>query len=139
MFFLNSKEYWPCIFFENKHTLFISTLEIPSNGLFQKISTSPLWTTLNWVPKNFRTSKKDSCSFHKIPESADSKSGGIPEFHKNFYCFPGIPVKIYKILVKVMDFQSYLLSISYRISMGGCVDIFWNSPITHKIWIMHTS
>ena len=31
-----------------------------------------------------------------------------------------------------MDFQSYSLGISYRISIvvhRGCVDIFWNSPI----------
>ena len=31
-----------------------------------------------------------------------------------------------------MDFQSYSLSISYRISSvvhGGCVDIFWNNPL----------
>ena len=34
------------------------------NGLFQKISTTPPppWTTLNWVPKNFRISKKGSSS-----------------------------------------------------------------------------
>ena len=34
----------------------------------------PLWTTLNWVTKNFRISKKDNCSFCRIPEPADSKS-----------------------------------------------------------------
>ena len=46
--------------------------------------------------------------------------------------FPGIPVKIYKILGKFLDFQSYSLSISYRISNvvhRGGVDIFWNSPM----------
>ena len=43
--------------------------------------------------------------------------------------FPGIPVKIYKILGKFMDFQSHSLGNSYRISNvfhGVCVDIFWN-------------
>ena len=34
----------------------------------------PPWTTPNWVPKNFRISKKDNCSFCRIPEPADSKS-----------------------------------------------------------------
>ena len=47
--------------------------------------------------------------------------------------FPGIPVKIYKILGKFMDFQSCLMSISSMISNavhgGVCVDIFWNSPL----------
>ena len=33
-------------------------------GLFQKISTPHLWTTLNWVPKNFRISKKDSTAVY---------------------------------------------------------------------------
>ena len=41
----------------------------------------PPWTTLNWVPKNFRISKNDNCSLCRIPEPADSKSWGIPEFH----------------------------------------------------------
>ena len=27
----------------------------------------PLWTTLNWVPKNFRISKKDSSCLSRIP------------------------------------------------------------------------
>ena len=35
---------------------------------------TPLWTTRNWVLKNFRISKKENCSFCKIPEAADSKS-----------------------------------------------------------------
>ena len=47
---------------------------VGSNGLFQKISTPPPWTTLNWVPKNFRISKNDNCSLCRIPEPADSKS-----------------------------------------------------------------
>ena len=34
----------------------------------------PPWTTLNWVPKNFRISKNDNCSLCRIPEPADSKS-----------------------------------------------------------------
>ena len=47
--------------------------------------------------------------------------------------FPGIPVKIYKILRKVVDFQLYSLSISYRISnvLHGGVRIF--SGIAHSI------
>ena len=77
----------------------------------------PKWTTLNWVPKHFRISKKDNCSFCRIPEPANSKFEGIPEFRKNLNGFPGIPVKIYKILGKFVDFQSYSLSISYRISI----------------------
>ena len=54
--------------------------------------------------------------FCRIPEPADSKSWRIPEFRQNLNGFPGIPVKIYKILKKFVDFQSYSLSISYRIS-----------------------
>ena len=49
----------------------------------------------------------------------------------------GIPVKIHKILEILVDFQSYSLSISYRISSvvhGGCVDIFWNSPLLNIDW-----
>ena len=67
-------------------------------GLFQKISTPPppLWTTLNWVPKTFRISKKDNCSFCRIPKPADGKFRGIPEFRKNLNGFLGIPVKMYK-------------------------------------------
>ena len=68
------------------------------------------------VPKNFRISKKDNCSFCRIPEPTNSKSWGIPEFRKNLNGFPGIPVKIYKILGKFVDFQSYSLSIFYWIS-----------------------
>ena len=51
---------------------------------------------------------------------------------QKFEWFPGIPVKIYKILGIFVDFQSCSLSISYRIPNvvhGVCVDIFWNSPI----------
>ena len=84
----------------------------------------PLWTTLNWVPRNFRISKKD-----KNP--ADSKSLGIPEFCKILNGFAGIPIKIHKILGEFMEFESRSPSIYYRISNvvhGGCVDIFWNSP-----------
>ena len=84
----------------------------------------PPWTTPNLVPKNFRISKKDNCSFCIIPEATDFKSWRIPEFRKNFNGFPGIPVKIYKILGIFVDFHSYSLSISYRISNvvhGVCV------------------
>ena len=35
---------------------------------------TPLWTTLTWATKNFRISKKDNCSFCRIPEPADSKA-----------------------------------------------------------------
>ena len=55
------------------------------------------WTTLNWVPKNFRICKKDSSSLCRIPNPADSKYLGIPEFCKTLNEFPGIPVKIPKI------------------------------------------
>ena len=92
-------------------------------GLFQKISTLPLWTTLNWVLTNFRISKNDNSSFCRIPNVADSK-------------YWGIPVKIHKILEKFMDFQSTSLSIFYRISNvvngRGGLDIFWNSPLLSK-------
>ena len=73
--------------------------------------------------------------FCRIPEPADSRSWRIPEFRQNLNGFPGIPVKIYKNLKKFVDFQSYSLSISYRISnvvhggRGGGGDIFGNSPI----------
>ena len=77
---------------------FLCYWAIPEN-----IHPLPLWTTPNWVPKNFRISKKDNCSFCRIPEPADSKSWGIPEFCKNLNGFPGIPVKIYKILGKFLD------------------------------------
>ena len=87
----------------------------------------PLWTTLNWVLKNFRISKNNSSRFFRIPNLADSKDWGIPEFCKTFNDFGGIPVKIHNILGKFMDFQSSLLSIFYRISnvvRGVCVWIF---------------
>ena len=113
-------------------TAFFFNLEpLKSIGLFQKIS-SPPWMKLNWVPKNFRISKKDNSSFCRIPNAAHSKSWGIPEFCKILNGFPGIPVKIHKIFGKFMDFQSGSLSIYYRISdvvHQMCVDIFWNSPL----------
>ena len=96
-------------------------------GLFQKISTPPPpppWTTLNWVPKFLRISKKDSGSLCRIPNRADSNSWGIPEFCKILNGFPGIPVKIHKILGKFLESQSGSPSIYYRISnvvhRGGC-------------------
>ena len=98
-----------------------------SNGLFQKISTHPLWTTPNWVLKNFRISKNNSNSFCRIPHLADSSSWGITELWNREF-----PVKIHKMLGTFMDFQSCSPSIFYKISSvvhGGCVDIFLNSPI----------
>ena len=46
-----------------------------------KITHTPLWMTLNRVPKKFRISKNDS-RLCRIPKPADSKSWGIPEFCK---------------------------------------------------------
>ena len=88
----------------------------------------PPWMTLNWVLKNFRIFKNDSGSFCRIPNLADFKYWGIPEFCKTLNDFREIP----KILGKFMDFQSSSLSIFYRISNdvhGRCVDIFWNTPL----------
>ena len=85
-------------------------------GLFQKVSTTSPWTTLNWVLKIFRISKSDSSSFCRIPNLAGCKSWGIPEFCNTLNGFRGIPVKIDKISVKFRDFQSYSPSIFYRIS-----------------------
>ena len=76
----------------------------------------PLWTTPNWVLKNFRISKNDSSSFCRIPNLSDSKFYGIPEYCKILNGFRGIRVKIHKILGKFMDFQSCSTSILYRIS-----------------------
>ena len=101
-------------------------------GLFQKISISILWTTPNWVPKNFRISNKDRCILCRIPYPADSTSWGIPEFWKILNGFSGIPIKIHKRLGKFMEFQSGSMSIYYRISnvvYGMCVWIF--SGIAH--------
>ena len=75
-------------------------------GLFQKISTPPLWTTVNGASKNFRISKKYSGSLCRIPYPADSKSWGIPEVRNSLNGFPGIPVKIDKILRIFIEFQS---------------------------------
>ena len=66
--------------------------------------------------QNFRTTKKDSSSLCKISNPADSNSWGIPEFCKILNGFPGIPVKIHKILGTFMEFQSGSPSIYYRIS-----------------------
>ena len=92
----------------------------------------PRWTTQNWVPRNFRISKKDNCSFCRIPEPADSKPGGIPEFRKNLNGFPEIPAKIYKILGEICGFpviltEHFLQDFRCRPWWGG--DIFWNSPM----------
>ena len=95
-------------------------------GLFPKISTTRLRTTLNWVLKNFRISNNDSNSFCRIPNLAGSKSWGIQEFCNALTGFRGIPVKIHKIWRKFKDFQSCSLSIFYRISyvVHGGVWIF---------------
>ena len=61
---------------------------------------SPLWTTLKWVPTNFRISKNDSSRLCRIPKPSDSKSWGILEFCETLNCFHGIPVTIYKIQAK---------------------------------------
>ena len=100
-------------------------------GLFQKISTH-LWTTLNWVPKNFTISTRDSSSLCRIPNPADSESWGIPEFCKIFNGFLGISVKINKILGKFMGFQlgSPSISTGFPMSSMGCVWIF--SGIAHS-------
>ena len=67
---------------------------------------TPLWTTLNWVPKNFRISKNDSSSLCRIPNLTHSNSWGIVKFCKSLKGFAGIPIKIHKILDKFMEFQS---------------------------------
>ena len=82
-------------------------------GLLRKISTTLLWMTLNWVPKNFRISKKDSSSLCRILNPADSESWGIPKFCKTLNSFSGILVKIHKILGNSSNSS---LSIYYRIS-----------------------
>ena len=38
-----------------------------------------------------------------------------------------------------MDFQSYSLSISYSMSIGGCVDIFWNSSVQNGLPVIVVS
>ena len=108
-------------------------------GYSRKYPPPSLWTTLNWVPRNFRISKKDNSSFCRIPSSAHSKSWGFPEFCKTLNRFLGIPVKIHKIWGKFMDFQSGSPSIYYRTSNDihhggrGGGDIFWNSPIKFQL------
>ena len=104
-------------------------LAIPEN-----IHTPPM-DDIELGTQNFRISKKGSSSLCRIPNPADSKSCGIPEFCKTLNEFPGIPVKIPKIGGgggEFMEFQSGSPSIYYRISNvvhWGCVDIFWNSPL----------
>ena len=82
----------------------------------ENIHTPSIWTTLNWVAKNFRISKKDSSNLCRIPNAANSKSWGVPQFCKILNGFAGIPIKIHKILAKFMEFQSGSPSIYYRIS-----------------------
>ena len=59
--------------------------------LFQEISIC-LWTTLIWVPKWFRISKKNNSSLCRISNGLNG--------------FPGILVKIHKMLEKLTEFQS---------------------------------
>ena len=70
--------------FNVKHVVLHREQKFGPDGLFQKIPTPPSspWTTLNWVPKNFEISKKDSSSLCRIPNPANSNSWGIPEFCK---------------------------------------------------------
>ena len=96
---------------------------VPRNFRISKKDNSSLYripnpadTTLNQVPRNFRISKKDNSSLYRIPNPAESKSLGIPEFYKILNGFAGIPIKIHKILGKFMEFQSSSPSIYYRIS-----------------------
>ena len=100
-------------------------------GLFQKISTTPQWTILNWVLKNFRISKNDSSSFCRISNLADSKSWGTPEFCNTSNDFRGIPVKIHKIWRKFMDFQSCSLSIFTGFPMSSMGGVWIFSGIAH--------
>ena len=79
-------------------------------GLFQKISTPPIWATLNWVLKNFRISKKGSSSLCGIPNPADSNSWGNSRILQNFarFCWNSDQDsqnvrKIHGILVKLTD------------------------------------
>ena len=102
-------------------------------GSSRKYIHPPPMDNINWVPKNFRISKKDRSILCRIPDPADSKSWGIPEFKKIFNGFAGIPIKTHKILGKFMEFQSGSPSIYYRISnvVHGGVWIFFG--IAHLI------
>ena len=76
--------------------------------------------------------QKDWSILCRIPNPADSKSWGFPEFWKILNGVGGIPIKIHKIQGEFMEFQSGSPSIYCRISNvvhGVCVDIFWTSPI----------
>ena len=68
-------------------------LKCPPPPGFQKISTHPLWTTLNWVPKNFRISKKTIAVYAGFQILLIQILGKF----QNFARFR-IPVKIHKIL-----------------------------------------
>ena len=106
-----------------RHSLAISYFEyygryVPNKNKLWAVpeNAPPPWTTLNWVLKNFRISKNDDRSFCRIPDLADSKYWGIPEFCKTLNDFRRILVKLHKILAKFIDFQSSSLSIFYMIS-----------------------
>ena len=72
----------------------------------------PLWTTLNWVSRNFRISKKDSGSLWRIRDPADSNSLGITEF-----C---------KFLNVLLEFQSKFTKFQRN---------SWNSSQAHRAFI----
>ena len=67
-----------CMAKDRRYHVITQTLD--AMGYSIKYPSPPLWTTLNWVPKNFRISKKDNSSFSRIPNLADSKSWGMPQF-----------------------------------------------------------
>ena len=116
--------------------LFLSLQTVTRNGLFQKISTHTLWTTPNWVPKNFRISKKHSRSLRRIPNPADSNSWGIPEFCKILKGFAGISVKNSQNFRKTrgipVRLTEHLLQ-DFQCRPWGCVDIVWNSPMQDSV------
>ena len=109
------------------------------NGLIQKISLPPPppppWTTLNWVPTNCRISKKDNCSFCRIPELLIQHLEEFQNFTKILMVFLEFRLKFAKYLGKFVNFQSYSLSISYRISnvVHGGVWILFGTAQNYRI------
>ena len=147
LFMTGSQHFSPCeiqfpLVYDRGQCAESSYLKLKFNGLFQKISPPPpptprrrLWTTLNWIPKNFRISKKDSGSLRRIPNPDGWNSWGIPEFCKILNGFPRIPVKIHRILGKFMEFQSGSPSIYYRIPVSSIGGVWIFSGIAQ--WIHH--
>ena len=101
---------------------------------FQKISTPRLWTTPIGYLKISGFPRRTTAVFAGFQSVLIQNLEEFQNIAKNLNGFPGIPVKIYKIWGILVDFQSYLLSNSYRIYnvVHGRVDIFWNSPITFR-------